>query len=111
MATRKGRTGRKTKRMLTRTKSRRYKVRGGDNKAEKKKLATEIVNLMSALSTANQAIIVAIDNQDSDEYIEQIYQRISDIEEDIKKKRTMLKAMDVMVSPPTLSPKALSLLG
>ena len=57
MATRKGRTGRKTKRirrMQTRTKSRRYKMRGGDRitdiNADIQTLATEVVEFYFKLS-------------------------------------------------------------
>lgn len=58
MATRKGRTGRKTKsmrRMRTRTKSRRYKMRGGDRREEINtrmgELTTEMANIFSSLKT------------------------------------------------------------
>lgn len=99
MATRKVRTGRKTKSMRVRTKSRRYKVRGGDNKEEMQKLAREIALLLGNLTDHYNGTKPLSDEE------------IEEKQEDINVKQSMLKAMDVMDSPPTKSAKALSLLG
>ena len=97
MATRKGRTGRKTKRMLTRTKSRRYKVRGGDNKSEMRTLAREIALLYSSLDVADD---------DADE------EKTAEIYAAIKDKTQTLNAMKFLgTSAPTRSIKALSVFG
>jgi hypothetical protein len=79
MPTRKVRTGRKTKRMLTRTKSRRYKVRGGDKGTE---LSREIISLVNII------------NDYEDNKIKLTDDKIAQIRKDLRVKMSMLKTID-----------------